>query len=171
MILGTSQYQLGHRATVFKPGPPSEGGEAGWGILRGIGDTGARLSYYVDNDAAARVISHAIEARTAAGTLPEPDTQTRQAPTSDVLTDVATIWPAGEDAAWNETLLGLLAEHGLTAYDGWSPQDLTNALSVHGVKVRQIGRRIDGKTVNRRGPELDWIHTAIAERNQKLAAE
>src|SRR5204863_147331 len=49
MILGTSQYKLGHRATTFKPGPPPEG-EAGWGILRGIGETGARRAYRIDSE-------------------------------------------------------------------------------------------------------------------------
>ena len=46
MILGTSAYKLGHRATVFEPVT-----EAGWGILAEIGKPGARRSFYVDNDA------------------------------------------------------------------------------------------------------------------------
>lgn len=171
MILGTSQYQLGHRATVFKPGPPSEGGEAGWGILRGIGETGARRSYYIDTDAGARIIARAVALRTTAGTLPEQGTQTRDVPTYDVLTDVATVWPAGEDAAWNETLLEHLTQHRSEVYDGWTSAQLTSALSTHGVSVRQIGRRIDGKTVNRRGPDLTTIQTAIAQRNQNRRAE
>jgi DNA segregation ATPase FtsK/SpoIIIE, S-DNA-T family len=171
MILGTSQYKLGHRATVFKPGPPTEGGEAGWGILRGIGDTGARRSYYVDTDAGARVIAHAIKVRTDAGTMPEQGTQTRETPTYDVLTDVATVWPAGEDAAWNETLLERLTEQGFEVYDGWTPAQLTAALGTHGVAVRQIGRRIDGKTVNRRGPDLADIQAAITQRSQNRRAE
>jgi S-DNA-T family DNA segregation ATPase FtsK/SpoIIIE len=44
MILGTSAYKLGYRATVFEPGT-----EAGWGILAGMGKPGARRSFYVDN--------------------------------------------------------------------------------------------------------------------------
>jgi S-DNA-T family DNA segregation ATPase FtsK/SpoIIIE len=171
MILGTSQYKLGHRATVFKPGPPSEGGEAGWGILRGIGETGARCSFYVDSDAAARIIDHAIALRKDAGTLPEEGTQTREVPAFDVLADVAAVWPAGEDAAWNETLLESLAELRPDVYDGWTAAQLTSALSTHGVSVRQIGRRIDGKTVNRRGPARADLMTAITERKQKRGAE
>ncbi|MCO6010566.1 hypothetical protein NE236_36970 [Actinoallomurus purpureus] len=172
MILGTSQYKLGHRATVFKPGPPSEGGEAGWGILRGIGETGARCSFYVDSDQAARIITHAVALRTAAGTMPEEGTQTRDTgPAYDVLTDVAAVWPAGEDAAWNETLLEALTELRRDVYEGWTAAQLTSALSTHGVSVRQIGRRIDGKTVNRRGPSRADIMTAITERKRKRAAD
>ncbi|RAY16593.1 cell division protein FtsK [Actinomadura craniellae] len=172
MILGTSQYKLGHRATVFKPGPPTEGGEAGWGILRGIGETGARCSFYVDSDQAARIIDRAVTLRRDAGTLPAEGTQTREtSPAYDVLADVATVWPAGEDAAWNETLLELLAEMRPEVYAGWKPAQLTSALSTHGVKVGQVGRRIDGKTVNRRGPHRADITTAITDRNHKRSAE
>ena len=46
MILGTSAYKLGYRATVFEPVT-----EAGWGILAGMGKPGARRSFYVNNDA------------------------------------------------------------------------------------------------------------------------
>jgi S-DNA-T family DNA segregation ATPase FtsK/SpoIIIE len=169
MILGTSQYKLGFRATVFKPGPPDQGGEAGWGILRGIGETGARCSYYVDNDAAAKVVARAVALRSAAGTLPEAGSQTREVARYDVLTDVATIWPDGEDAAWNETLLERLGERNPEVYAGWTGAQLTSALSTHGVGVRQIGRRIDGKTVNRRGPSLTDIRAAIAERSKTTA--
>src|SRR5262249_19138365 len=140
MILGTSMYKLGHRATTFKPGPPPEG-EAGWGILRGIGDTGPARSYYVDTDKAAAVIARAIELRTAAGTLPEAS-PARQLPTFDVLADVAAVWPAGEDAAWNETLLERLTHLRPEVYDRWEPAQLTAALATFGVKTGQVGRRI-----------------------------
>ena len=146
MILGTSMYKLGYRATVFEPVT-----EAGWGILAGIGKPGARRSFAIDNDQAAKVMARAIEARAAAGVLPEPaDTPAR--PAADVLADVAAVWPAGEDAAWNETLLERLAQLRPEVYARWEPAQLTTALSGYGITTGQIGRRIDGKTVNRRGP-------------------
>jgi S-DNA-T family DNA segregation ATPase FtsK/SpoIIIE len=99
MILGTSMYKLGYRATVFEPVT-----EAGWGILAGVGKPGARKSYYVNNDAAAKLMTRAVGLRAAAGVLPAPvDGPAR--PVADVLADVAAVWPAGEDAARNETLL------------------------------------------------------------------
>jgi S-DNA-T family DNA segregation ATPase FtsK/SpoIIIE len=167
MILGTSAYKNGYRATVFRPVT-----EAGWGILSGIGDTGARHSFNVNTDAAAKVMARAIAARTDAGTLPTPDSQTRdRGPAYDVLSDVATVWPSGQDAVWNETLIERLTEYRPEVYTGWKPAQLTTALDVHGIKATQIGRRVNGKTVNRRGPAHADITTAIAERNRKRAGD
>lgn len=167
MILGTSAYRAGYRATVFRPVV-----EAGWGILAGLGDTAARRCFKVDTDAAGRVVARAVALRTRAGTLPAPDTATRDAgPAYDVLADVAAVWPVGEDAAWNETLIERLTELRPDVYAGWKPVQLTSALDVHGVKVAQIGRRIKGKTVNRRGPSHADITTAIAERNRNRSGE
>jgi S-DNA-T family DNA segregation ATPase FtsK/SpoIIIE len=163
MILGTSAYKQGYRATVFEPVS-----EAGWGILSGLGKPGARRSFYVNNADAAKVMTRAIAARIEAGTLPDPDTRTRETgPGYDVLSDVATVWPAGEDAAWNETLIERLTGYRTEVYAGWKPAQLTAALDVHGVKVDQIGRRINGKPVTRRGPKHTDITAAIAERNRK----
>ena len=160
MILGTSMYKLGYRATVFEPVT-----EAGWGILAGIGKPGARRSFALDNDQAAKVMARAIDLRAAAGVLPAPaDAPARHA--ADVLADVAAVWPPGEDAAWNETLLEHLAQLRPEVYGRWEPAQLTTALAGYGVTTGQIGRRIDGRTVNRRGPARADITTAITERNQ-----
>lgn len=163
MILGTSAYKNGYRATVFQPIE-----EAGWGILAGYGKPTPVKSYYVNNDGAKQIVARAIELRRKAGTLPTPDTQTRDtAPSYDLRADVARIWPDGEDKAWNDTLLPLLAELRPDVYTGWRPEQLTAALKPHGVDVTQIGRRVDGKTVNRRGPARADILTAIAERDRR----
>ena len=160
MILGTSMYKLGYRATVFEPVT-----EAGWGILAGIGKPGARRSFSIDNDQAAKVMARAIDLRGAAGVLPAPDSTTdRHA--ADVLADVAAVWPPGEDAAWNETLLERLAQLRPEVYARWEPAQLTTALSGYGITTGQIGRRIDGRTVNRRGPARADITAAITDRNQ-----
>lgn len=76
------------------------------------------------------------------------------------------MWPAGEEAAWNETLLERLTSLRPDVYGKWEPAQLTAALGNHGVKVGQIGRRIDGRTVNRRGPAHADLMTAITTRNQ-----
>lgn len=162
MILGTSAYKAGYRATVFQPGV-----EAGWGILAGLGKPGARRSFYVNTADAAKVVARAIGLRVKAGTMPDPATQEREAgPTYDVLTDVATVWPVGEDAVWNETLIEALSEYRPDVYNGWKPAQLTAALGTHDVKVGQIGRRIGGKSVTRRGPTQADILAAIAERDR-----
>jgi S-DNA-T family DNA segregation ATPase FtsK/SpoIIIE len=163
MILGTSAYKSGYRATVFEPVT-----EAGWGILAGMGKPGARRSFYVNTTDAAKVVARAIALRVKAGTLPDPAVQERESgPAYDVLADVATVWPADEDAVWNETLIERLTDYRPDVYAGWKPAQLTAALGTHGVKVGQIGRRIDGKAVTRRGPTHVDVTDAISERDRK----
>lgn len=167
MILGTSMYQNGNRATVFEPGT-----DAGWGIAVGLGKIGARKSFYVDTDAAKPVIAKAIGYRTEAGTMPTKGDQKRDTgPSFDLLADLITVWPTGEDKAWNETLIERLADLRPEVYAKWKQDQLTAALDNHDIKVGQIGRRVNGKTVNRRGPARDHITEAIAERNRRRASE
>jgi S-DNA-T family DNA segregation ATPase FtsK/SpoIIIE len=163
MILGTSMYKNGYRATIFRPVD-----EAGWGILAGLGVPAARRSYEVNTDQAKLVVDRAMQARGLAGTLPEPGTQVREdAPIFDLLADLAEIWPAGENAAWNEALCTRLTELRPDVYTGWKSEQLTSALKPHGIRVGDIGRRIDGKPVTRRGIRLDDLTEAIAERNRQ----
>ncbi|WP_228010965.1 cell division protein FtsK [Nonomuraea phyllanthi] len=167
MILGTSMYKNGYRATIFEPVK-----EAGWGILSGLGKPAARRSFEVDTNKAKQVVARAMQLRGLAGTLPEEGTQTRtDAPTFDLLSDVAQIWPAGETAAWNETLCSRLAELRPDFYTGWASEQLTTALKPHGVPVQAIGRRIDGKAITRRGIRLDDLTDAMAERNRRTGTE
>jgi S-DNA-T family DNA segregation ATPase FtsK/SpoIIIE len=55
-------------------------------------------------------------------------------------------------------------------YDGWDPDALAAALKPHGVSTIQVGRRVNGKVVNRRGVDRSHITTAIAERDGKRDA-
>ncbi|SCL34178.1 DNA segregation ATPase FtsK/SpoIIIE, S-DNA-T family [Micromonospora nigra] len=169
MILGTSAYKNGYRATVFQPVI-----EAGWGILRGFGPKASAVrSFYVDTTAAGRIVARAVALRQTAGTLPKPDEQTREvAPVADVLGDLAQVWPGDEKSAWNETLCGLLAELRPDVYGGWEAAQLTTALKPHpAVKVADVGRRIDGKSVTRRGIKHTDLLAAIAERDRKRSAD
>jgi S-DNA-T family DNA segregation ATPase FtsK/SpoIIIE len=168
MILGTSAYKNGYRATVFQPVI-----EAGWGILAGFGKPSPVRSFYVDTTAALRVVTRAIAARVKAGTMPDPDTQTRdKAPSFDLLGDIARIWPTGETAAWNDTLCGLLGELRPDVYTGWEAAQLTTALKPHrAVKVADVGRRVEGKATTRRGIKHTDLLTAIAERDRKKATD
>jgi S-DNA-T family DNA segregation ATPase FtsK/SpoIIIE len=168
MILGTSAYKNGHRATVFQPVI-----EAGWGILRGFGAKASAVrSFYVDTTAAGRIVARAVALRQTAGTLPKPDEQTRDVgPVADVLGDLARVWPGDEKSAWNETLCALLAELRPDVYGGWEAAQLTTALKPHPlIKVGDVGRRIDGKAVTRRGIKHTDLLAAIAERDRKRSA-
>ncbi|MFF4619213.1 hypothetical protein [Nonomuraea jabiensis] len=172
MILGTGMYKAGYRATVFEPGDDTGPGDAGWGMVVGVGKPGARRSFEVNADQAKQVVARAIEMRVAAGTMPTPDTQTRpEPPASDLLSDLAHIWPAGEDAAWNETLCARLAELRPEVYGGWQSEQLTSALKPLGVKVRDISRRRDGKQRVRRGIRFGDLADAIAARDRTGRAD
>ncbi|MEU1385809.1 MULTISPECIES: cell division protein FtsK [unclassified Nonomuraea] len=167
MILGTGMYKAGYRATVFQPVD-----DAGWGVVVGVGKPGARRGFEVNGDQARRVIDRAIRARTEAGTLPAPATQTRpEPPTYDLLADVVTVWPDGEDAAWNAQLCERLTALRSEVYGGWQSEQLTSALKPLGVKVGPIGRRIDGKKHTRRGIYRAELAQAIAGRNQNRPAD
>ncbi|MET8152587.1 cell division protein FtsK [Actinoplanes sp. NPDC049668] len=164
MILGTSAYKNGYRATVFRPVD-----EAGWGILRGFG-AGAQAvrSYYVDTNAAARIVARAIALRTAAGNIPTFPAERDIAPQHSVLHDLARIWPDDDKSAWNETLCAHLAELRPAVYGGWEAAQLTTALKPYpAIKVADVGRRIDGKSVTRRGIKHTDLLDAIADRNRK----
>ncbi|NRQ35770.1 cell division protein FtsK [Nonomuraea sp. NN258] len=168
MILGTGMYKAGYRATVFEPGNENGPGDAGWGVVVGGGKPGARRSFEVNADQAKQVIGRAIKARTEAGTMPAPDTQTRPDPPAyDLLADVARVWPAGEDGAWNEALCERLAELRPEIYGGWQSEQLTSALKPLGVKVRDISRRRDGKQRVRRGIRRVDLTAATTERERK----
>jgi S-DNA-T family DNA segregation ATPase FtsK/SpoIIIE len=168
MILGTSAYKNGYRATVFQPVI-----EAGWGVLAGFGKPSPVRSFYVDTTAALRVVTRAIALRVKAGTMPDPETQTRDtAPSFDLLGDIARIWPTGETAVWNDTLCGLLRELRPDVYTGWEAAQLTTALKPHrAVKVADVGRRVEGKATTRRGIKHTDVLTAIAERDRKKATD
>ncbi|GIG58877.1 cell division protein FtsK [Longispora fulva] len=167
MILGTSAYKNGLRATVFEPVV-----EAGWGILSGLGKPGAKRSYYVDNVAAERIISRAIGYRQKAGTMPTEEEQTRPTgPTFDLLADLLAVWPEGDAKAWNDTLTTRLAEMRPEIYEGWASEQLTAALKPHpGIKVTDVGKRVEGKAVTRRGIARSDVHDVMTERDRKRGA-
>jgi S-DNA-T family DNA segregation ATPase FtsK/SpoIIIE len=168
MILGTSAYKNGYRATVFRPVD-----EAGWGILRGFGPGATAVrSYYVDTNAAARIVARAVALRTAAGNIPTFPAERDMGPQHSVLDDLARVWPGDEKSAWNETLCANLAELRPDVYGGWEAAQLTTALKPHtAIKVADVGKRIDGKSVTRRGIRHADLLTAIAERDRKRSAD
>jgi S-DNA-T family DNA segregation ATPase FtsK/SpoIIIE len=166
MILGTSAYKQGYRATVFQPKE-----EAGWGILRGFGKVQAVRSYYVDTNAA-RIVARAVALRTAAGNIPTFPAERETGPQHSVLDDLARVWPGDEKSAWNETLCTNLAELRPEVYGGWEAAQLTTALKPYpAIKVADVGRRIDGKPVTRRGIRHADLLSAVAERDRKRSAD
>jgi len=169
MVLGTSAYKRGIRATMFAWGDK--------GIHYFVGEgADARIvaSVYVDAPGAEAIAARARTAREKAGLLtghalgeaPEQVT----GPAYDLLADILAVIPASEPKAWSETITTRLAELRPEVYSGWDPEQLAAALKPHGIATIQVGRRIDGKVVNRRGIDRSHITAAIAERDGKRDA-
>ncbi|RXS83785.1 cell division protein FtsK [Streptomyces sp. TM32] len=172
MVLGTSMYKNGIRATSFTST------DLGIGYLVGSGPNPQIVrSYYIDNATAEKLCERAHAARAAAGTLPDPGAAKTEKAADTLLTDVLAVIPAGETKVWNETVIDRLAELRPERYGEWGQMTgadktahLTAALKPYGIKVRQVGRRIDGEFVNQRGIERQAVADAIAERNRKRDA-
>ncbi|MGF1663343.1 MAG: FtsK/SpoIIIE domain-containing protein [Kineosporiaceae bacterium] len=153
MILGTSSYKNGIRATTFRPR------DKGIGYLVGADDDPQVVrTYYIDGPTAEKITAHARALREAAGTLaghaagqattPGPDPAVR------LLEDLLTVVPATEAKVWSETALTRLAAHRPDAYAGWGPEQLAALLKPHGVRTHQVW----GTTTNpdgTRGPQAN----------------
>ncbi|MFI7011684.1 cell division protein FtsK [Streptomyces sp. NPDC050145] len=168
MVLGTSSYKRGVRATMFA------WGDKGIHYLIGEGSD-ARIvgSVFVDAPSAERIAARARAAREKAGLLSgyalgeEPETA---AAAYDLLADVLAVVPVKETKVWSETVVARLAELRPDVYDGWTPETFSAALKPRGISTIQVGRRIDGKVVNRRGIDRSHITSTIAERDGKRDA-
>ncbi|KRV47542.1 cell division protein FtsK [Wenjunlia vitaminophila] len=164
MVLGTSAYKRGVRATMFAWGDK--------GICYFVGEgSDARIvrAVYADATTADRIALRARAAREKAGTLaghaageqPEQDT----GPSFDLLGDILAVVPAAEPKTWREDVVTRLAELRPEIYDGWGPDQLTAALKPHGIDTVQVGRRVDGKVVNRRGIARADILKMVTDRD------
>ncbi|MFI9547591.1 cell division protein FtsK [Streptomyces sp. NPDC052016] len=169
MVLGTSAYKRGVRATMFAWGDK--------GIHYFVGEgADARIVYgtFVDAPGAAAIAARARKARETAGLLTghalgeTPEAVT--GPSYDLLADILAVVPAAQAKEWSETVVARLAELRPEVYGGWEPDALAAALKPHGVATIQVGRRVDGKVVNRRGIDRSHITAAIAERDGKRDA-
>jgi DNA segregation ATPase FtsK/SpoIIIE, S-DNA-T family len=151
MVLGTSAYKNGVRATMFARG------DLGIGYLAGEGDDPQIVrSFYVDAPAAEHVVARARRLRERAGTLTghalgeDPDPTEAS---SSLLTDILAVVPADQAKVWNQTVVARLAELRPEVYGGWEPEQLTAALKPYGVSTGQVWGTdpATGEPANRRG--------------------
>ncbi|MFF7240446.1 cell division protein FtsK [Streptomyces collinus] len=170
MVLGTSSYKRGVRATMFA------WGDKGLHYFVGEGSD-ARIvsSTFLDAPLAERVATRARTAREQAGLLsgyalgetPEQVT----GPAYDLLADVAAVVPEKEERVWNERIAARLADLRPDVYGGWKGENVTSALKPHGIRTRDVaGTTDDGTRTTRRGITRADLTKVIAERNQKPGA-
>ncbi|WP_181412247.1 cell division protein FtsK [Streptomyces griseorubiginosus] len=170
MVLGTSAYKRGVRATMFAWGDK--------GIHYFVGEgADARIvsSVYVDAPGADAIAERARSIREKAGLLsgfalgeaPEEVT----GPAYDLLADVVAVVPEAEERVWNERIAARLAELRPDVYGGWKGENVTSALKPHGIKTRDVaGTTEDGTRTTRRGIVRADVLKVIAERNEKPGA-
>ncbi|GGR41842.1 S-DNA-T family DNA segregation ATPase FtsK/SpoIIIE [Nocardioides luteus] len=153
MVLGTSMYKAGIRATTF--------GRKDLGIayLVGEGDDPVIVrSSFVDAPAAEAIAARARAARIAAGRLTGmaageelPDDET-----GSILDHLLAVWPEHDPEwpngkVWCDELANRLAEHKGSLYAGWTGAQVTAAVKPHGIRTVQVKRNLDGEQTNKRG--------------------
>jgi S-DNA-T family DNA segregation ATPase FtsK/SpoIIIE len=156
MILGTSAYKNGIRATMLRLS------DRGIGYLDGALDHPTIVrTYYLDGEATETVVARAYEAREAAGLLSgqAAGEVVDHGQAVDFLDDVRTVMGHIEKL-WSEDLLARLAEHRPQVYGAWVPQQLAAAFKPHAITPGD--QKIDG--VNRNGYRLSWVLEALANR-------
>ena len=168
MVLGTSMYKAGVRATTFTAR------DRGIGYLVGVADDPQIVrSAYLDGPATERIVVRARAARLTAGTLSGHalgEAQPTPGEAASILDHILSVVPAGEGKVWSETVTERLADAHPDLYAGWGAEQLAAALKPLGIDTGQIGRRDGtGKTVNRRGINRTDITTAVTERDRHRA--
>ncbi|MER7172638.1 cell division protein FtsK [Streptomyces mesophilus] len=177
MILGTSMYKAGYKATMF-----SFKRDKGVAWMAGELDEPAIVcGTEVDMVGAENIALRARKLREDYGNITgyASGQDMAEDPTAglDLLADIAAVTPADEAKAWNENTVDRLADYRPEAYGPWGelkPEEktahLTAMLKPYGIKTDQVGRRVDGKIVNKKGFVRAHITTAIAERDHKRDA-
>ena len=140
MVLGTSMYKAGIRATEFSRR------DLGVGWLVGDGDEPTILrAHYLDLADTDAIVEVALARRKKLGWHTATDDGTEETDEPQTLVDhVAMVWPAGVDRMWTSEILEALTDRWPGAYGDWSTQTLGGALADVGVATKNIRR--DGKT-------------------------
>jgi S-DNA-T family DNA segregation ATPase FtsK/SpoIIIE len=162
MILGTSAYKTGIRATTLTPR------DKGIGYLVGVGDEPIVVrTYYVDTIAAERIAERARKAREAAGTLSghAVGEDVPLTPEASLLDDLRVVFATIEvDQVWSETVIERLAELRPARYGQLTPAALTAAVKPYGIGTGQVwGRLPDGTGANRRGLTREAVMAAVEQ--------
>ncbi|MGD9525630.1 cell division protein FtsK [Pseudonocardia sp.] len=161
MVLGTSMYKAGVRATTLTPR------DRGIGYLVGVADDPIVCrTYYLDREQADRIAERARAAREAAGTLsgyalgeqPEP-----VAAGGSLLDDLRIVFATiTVERVWSEDVVKALAELRPQLYGALTPEALAALLRPLGITTGQVwGTDEDGVGRNRRGVTTAEVLAAI----------
>ncbi|MFE5008063.1 cell division protein FtsK [Streptomyces sp. NPDC056696] len=166
MVLGTSMYKAGYRATMFSRT------DRGICWMAGEGDDPRIVaSAFVDALGAEQVVGRARAMREEYGNVTghaiglEPESGEA---TFDLLADILKVVPADEDKVWNEKVAARLATLRPDVYGGWKGETVTSNLKPHGVAAQDVwGTSDKGKGTTRRGIARADITKAVTMRDGK----
>ncbi|WP_034089476.1 FtsK/SpoIIIE domain-containing protein [Streptacidiphilus albus] len=172
MVLGTSMYKAGYRATMFSRS------DKGIAWMAGEGDDPRIVcSAFIDGPAAEQVVARARKVREeygnitghAAGQAPAADS----APVYDLLADILAVVPVDEEKVWNEKVAARLADLRPEIYTGWKSETVTTNLKPHGISAQDVWGTPagGGKGTTRRGIARADVTKVIAERIQKRSGD
>lgn len=156
MILGTSAYKNGIRATMFT--------KRDRGVFYLVGAADAALivkGAFVDGPKGEAIAARARALRIARGTLTghaAGEVAEAEGPRFDLLADLAAVWPDAEANVWNTVLVDRLAQLRPEVYGHWADladeektEALTAAVKPYGLASKGVSRRSGAKQINRRG--------------------
>jgi S-DNA-T family DNA segregation ATPase FtsK/SpoIIIE len=164
MVLGTSQYKSGVRATMFTRS------DLGIGYLAGEGDDAQiTRSVYKDAPEARKIAAGARARREEAGNITgyaAGETVDMDAARLDTLADALSVFEKSEDKLWSDVIVSRLAELRPSTYGKWTPANLATALKPDGVKPGQVWATdsVTGKAGNRNGYARDALTNAKRDR-------
>ncbi|MBA2945107.1 cell division protein FtsK [Streptomyces himalayensis] len=166
MVLGTSMYKAGYRATMFSRS------DRGICWMAGEGDDPRIVaSAFVDAVGAETVVARARTMREAYGNITGHaigETPESGEPAFDLLADILKVVAADEDKVWNEKVAARLATLRPEIYGGWKAETVTTNLRPHGITAQDVwGTTEKGKGTTRRGIARADITTAITQRDGK----
>ena len=166
MVLGTSMYKAGYRATMFSRT------DRGICWMAGEGDDPRIVaSAFVDAVGAEKVVARARTMREAYGNITGHaigETPESGEASYDLLADILKVVAADEDKVWNEKVAARLAALRPEVYGGWKPETVTTNLRPHGITAQDVWGTTDkGKGTTRRGIARADITTAITQRDRK----
>lgn len=171
MVLGTSSYQAGIRATMFSQE------DKGIGILRGEGADPKIVRTVADLDAPAaeKVALRAHAMRQAAGTLTGycVGEQVEKTPQANLLDDLQVVYAQAQrrdrPGVWSVELVAGLKDLRPEVYGGWDQDTLAAALKPYALQTTQINMLdVDGvERHNWRGVRREALEEALAVRAER----
>ncbi|MFC4631298.1 FtsK/SpoIIIE domain-containing protein [Promicromonospora alba] len=140
MVLGTSMYKAGHRATIFSQE------DKGIALLAGEkSDPQLVRGAFIDGSMADKIVERARAIREAKGLLTGQAAGEEPADLdhSTVLDHLLAVWPENDPEwangkIWSDELAARLAEHKPTLYAGWDAAQVNAATKRHGVTAKNV---------------------------------